>query len=553
MKLKRKLTLRLFIIGTLAVILTTVSCVMIFWNSLNNQVASDLEDYGKLAVELYVSTGDEKQLSQAVDEKYRITIIDKKGVVLYESENIPLEDLENHGNRPEVIEAFETGVGVSGRQSNTLNEEVFYYAKLLPDGNVLRISQEVDNYLVMLEGVVLAVGVIAGFILLIGFFISSRVTKSIVNPIENMLENNSDVPYEELKPLSIKLREQSEKIKAQFVEIQQETDKINTLIANMAEGFILLDVNKKILMQNDSAIHLLYTYNQNVLGKNFVHLTRSEKVTKCVDSALRGKSKSVNFQAKNRELQLLANPVYSDGKQIGVICIIVDKTDLNELDRIKQEFTANVSHELKTPLTSISGYAEMIESGLAKDEDVKTFAHKIHKEAGRLVTLIGDIIELSQLEEVSSPKAMINVDLKEIAEECADSLEMYASKHNVKIKTSLKHNIVKGDRYMLYELIYNLTDNAIRYNKENGTVLITIDIENSKPYISVKDDGIGIPKEHQARIFERFYRVDKSRSKQTGGTGLGLAIVKHIAEQHNAYIIINSEENNGTEIKVIFK
>ena len=553
MKLKSKLTIRFFIIGTLAVIFTTISCVTIFWNVFKNQVEKDLECYGKLAVALYVNTNDEEYLKETVESKYRITIINSEGKVIFETENIPLEEIENHSNRPEVIKAIETGEGVIGRQSQTLNEEVFYYAKLLPDNNVLRVSQKVDSYIVIFESVVIAVGVIALIILLFGLFISNRMTKSIVKPIENMIENNLETPYEELKPLSQKITEQNNKIKSQFEEIQQETNKINTLIANMAEGFILLDTNKKILMQNDSAVHLLYSYQQDMLGKNFVHITRNEKVDKCINTSLKGKSKIVDFKCKNKQLQLLANPVYSGNKQIGVICIIVDKTALKQIDKMKQEFTANVSHELKTPLTSISGYAEMIESGLAKDEDVKNFAHKIHKEAGRLVTLIGDIIQLSQLEEVATTNNIINVDLKEVAEECVDSLDMYASKHNVIIETSLKSNIVKGDRYMIYELIYNLTDNAIRYSKENGNVLVTVDDKNGEIYISVKDDGIGIPKEHQARIFERFYRVDKSRSKQTGGTGLGLAIVKHIAEQHNANIILNSDIGSGTEIIVMFK
>lgn len=553
MKLKRKLTARLFVIGLVAVLLTIIISSLVFGFAYKNQIETDLKNYTNLAVAMYDNENKADVLQRIESDGHRVTIIEKNGSVIYESKDIDIKEIENHKDRLEVKEAFATGEGGSARESDTLNKFVFYYAKLLPNGDVLRISQEIDTFHSVFGKIIMTILAIIIVVLLICLLISAELTKGIVTPIEQMLEQKNKAPYKELEPIEIKLKEQKIKIKSQFLEIEKETSKINTIIANMEEGFILLDTQKKILMQNDSAIHLLYTYNQDILGKNFIHLTRNEKVNECINSCCKGKSKTVDFEAKNRQLQLLANPVYSGETQIGVICIIVDKSESKQIDKMKQEFTANVSHELKTPLTSISGYAEMIESGLAREEDIKTFAHKIYKEAGRLVALIGDIIQLSQLEEETpATTTMVNVDLKEVAEECEDSLIMYAKKHNVKLETDLTSNVVQGDRNMLYELIYNLSDNAIRYNKENGTVKITVGKKNEKTFVSVKDTGIGIPIEHQSRIFERFYRVDKSRSKQTGGTGLGLAIVKHIAEQHNAYIDIKSETGKGTEIVVTF-
>lgn len=553
MKLKSKLTGRLCVVGLVSVILTAMCSMLAFWMVFTNLAEDDLKNYAELVSGVYQQTDDIEALSKMLPVDYRLTLIDQNGEVKYESEAVDIKSLDNHRERPEVKAAIESGVGVSSRESQTLNRVIYYYALKLPDGDILRVAKEVESFYSIFQSITIVIVIIVIFLIVVCFFLSSEMTKGIVKPIERMLENKGGVPYEELSPIAVKLSEQSEQIKQQIEEIQRETDKINTIIANMAEGFILLDTGKNILMKNDSAVHLLHTGNSEILGKSIMHLTRNEKVIKCIDSAIIGKSKSVEFEVKGTQLQLLANPVYSADKQIGVICIIVDISDNKQLDKLKQEFTANVSHELKTPLTSISGYAEMIESGIAKDSDIKTFAHKIHKEAGRLVTLIGDIIKLSQLEE-EAPQArpFISVNLKEIAEECVDSLEISAQNHNVIIRTDLTDTIIKGDRSMIYELIYNLCDNAIRYNKENGEVLITAGKKDGKPYVSVKDTGIGIPKHHQARIFERFYRVDKSRSKQTGGTGLGLAIVKHIAEQHKAKISITSEENNGTEITVIF-
>lgn len=556
MKLKSKLTGRLCIIGLVSVILTAVSATLAFWFVFSQQAQDDLKTYAALMAASYEQSGGQgtETLPKLGEDGYRITMIAGGGDVLYESDpEASKTHMDNHKDRPEIKQAFETGEGSSARESDTIGRVTYYYAVRLQNGDVLRVSKQVDSVFSVFGGIIPILIVIAVYVLLVCLVMAAEMTKGIIKPIENMAKDPDAVAYDELVPFSNMIEKQRREIEEQMERIQQETDKINTVIANMEEGFVLLDSDKNVLMHNDSALHLLQSGVPDIIGGSFIRLTRNENVNHCVDCASRGKGMETVFEAAGRHLQLLANPVYSKGEQIGVICIIVDMTGKRELDMMRQEFTANVSHELKTPLTSISGYAEMIESGLAKDGDVKAFAAKIHKEAGRLVALIGDIIKLSQLdEEPAEPKRDMRVDMAALIEECADSLVISADKHKVAIETDASPCVVRGDRNMLYELVYNLCDNAIRYNKENGSVLLRVRPQDGKTVLTVKDTGIGIPKEHQPRIFERFYRVDKSRSKQTGGTGLGLAIVKHIAEQNRASITLQSEQGAGTEITVTF-
>lgn len=522
----------------------------------SQQAQDDLKTSGALLASAYDQSAapSGEALSKIASEEYRITLISPDGTVLYESDPQASEDrMDNHKERPEIKQALETGDGSSARESDTVGRVTYYYAVRLQSGDVLRVSRQVDNVFSVFGGIIPVLIVITVYVLLVCLVMASEMTKGIIRPIESMAKDPDAVAYDELVPFSNMIEKQRGEIEEQMGRIQQETDKINTIIANMEEGFVLLDGEKNVLMHNDSAVRLLQSGPGELIGNSFIRLSRNQNVNHCIDSASKGKSREAEFEVGERELQLLANPVYSKGEQIGVICIIVDVTGRHALDQMRQEFTANVSHELKTPLTSISGYAEMIESGIAKDGDVKTFAAKIHKEAGRLVTLIGDIIRLSQLDEEPSQVQPVRVDMASLVEECTDSLVISADKHKVSLETDVTPCTVRGDRNMLYELIYNLCDNAIRYNKENGSVLVSVKPRDGKVVLKVKDTGIGIPKEHQARIFERFYRVDKSRSKQTGGTGLGLAIVKHIAEQHKAQISLESEEGAGSVITVTFE
>lgn len=319
----------------------------------------------------------------------------------------------------------------------------------------------------------------------------------------------------------------------------------------MAEGMILLDLDKNILLMNEATKRIFNVGDVNLKHDSLLYISRDKDVNDCVDKALDGENSSLELMLNGRIYQMIANPVASQGEQIGVICLIIDVTEKKEIESMRQEFTANVSHELKTPLTSISGYAEMIEAGIVKEEDIKNFAGRIRKESARLLSLISDIILLSRLDNSQKVEAIRKetVDLLTIAQKCADDIAVQAERQGVVVKVSGESYIMRGNMTLLTELVQNLCDNAVRYNRDkDGKVDITV----GNGFIDVKDTGIGIPPEHRARIFERFYRVDKSRSKERGGTGLGLAIVKHICELYDAKIDLKSSEGFGTEIKITF-
>lgn len=326
--------------------------------------------------------------------------------------------------------------------------------------------------------------------------------------------------------------------------LTERIEKLDGIIMHMPEGLFVVDSSLKIEMANDSALEVL-----GVADGSFSHIDDAHcpKLTECINNAFEQGTDTTNITINDRALQVIVNRI--DSPKTTITCMLIDMTEKLLVERMKQEFTANVSHELKTPLTSISGYAEMIETGLAKSEDITKFASIIRKEAGRLLSLISDISMLSRLDESKLDNVKEAINLKDIAYECTDILTLFASKNNIKLNVIGENSEIYGNRNLIRELIYNLTDNAVRYNKIGGSV--TIEVKDKM--VVVKDTGIGIPREHHPHLFERFYRVDKSRSKQTGGTGLGLAIVKHIAEHHNASITLHSKENEGTEVTVFFE
>ena len=376
------------------------------------------------------------------------------------------------------------------------------------------------------------------------YILSKRSTKKIIAPIENLESNADGTQYEELSSISRTISSQQKQISKQITRLQLEKDRIDTLIQNMSEGFIMLDMDKNMLMCNHSASKYLGTDSEGTVGESLISFSRNEVLCECVDKAFDGERSSNEGSINGRVLQIIASPVYSNSEQKGVICLIIDVSAKRKAEKMRREFTANVTHELKTPLTSISGYAEIIESGIAAPEDIERFAGKIHKESGRLLSLIGDIIELSELDENTRPANYDEVDLSGLSREVAEDLHTNANKHEVEIKVNAAEKVlINGNRNQLYELVYNLCDNAIRYNRKGGSVTVTVKKDGENAFLSVADTGIGIPVKHQKRVFERFYRVDKSRSKETGGTGLGLAIVKHIAERHDGTITLKSNEN----------
>lgn len=549
MKLKGKITKKMLFVGVISILLTALSVSFAFWYFFTDQVKNDLKSYGNIATADYVQSGGSKDFSSFLENGVRVTIIDRDGRVILDN-SAEGEITQNHNDRPEIIEAREKGFGQSRRNSDTVDKTSYYYAKLLDDGAVLRVSKDADSIVSVFSSLIPIVAFIILYVFAVCLVFSSEATKNIVKPIEAMATDPGDVAYEELVPFSKTIKEQQEKINRQIEKLSREKEKVNILIANMSEGFVLFDMNKNVLMKNDSAVKLLEA--NNVQNENVINFSRNGEFLQTIDKAVKGRNNTVDLKIGGREVQVLASPVFSNNVQNGVICIAMDITEKKKAENMRREFTANVSHELKTPLTSISGYAEMIECGMAKPEDIPGFAHKISREAGRLVTLIGDILKLSQLDEPLPQNQMQRVDLSDIAEEVAGDLKINAQKHSVEITAECENAEISGNRNLLYELVYNLCDNAIRYNKPGGSVRVRVEKAEDKARLVVSDTGIGIPKEHQDRIFERFYRVDKSRSKQTGGTGLGLAIVKYIAEQHKAAITLESENGTGTKITVDF-
>ncbi len=549
MKLKKKLLTRFSLIATVSIILTAVFSTAAFWLVFSSQENTELIICAQTTVNAYNVDKSSIKSNGYESNILRVTLISPEGKVLYDSEpNVELSSFENHSDRPEFVSAMENGIGQSQRMSSTLGSTTYYYAIKADDGNIVRVSCTISNYIQMFLRLMPSIVFIILVVFVICIAMSKRSTKRIIIPIERMYENPDKVPYEELIPLAETIKSQQKEIRKQIRRLQLEKDKINTLIKNMSEGFILIDMDKKVLMSNPSASKLIGAEDNEIEGTSLYVYVRNEVVMDCVDSALKGESKTGDVTINGRVLQLITNPVYSNDKQNGVICLIIDVSAKKKAEKMRREFTANVTHELKTPLTSISGYAEMIASGLVEPDDVQGFAKKIHKESGRLLSLIGDIIELSRLDESSSGENFAPVNLASIAKEVAEDLKSNAEKHNVTINADTKKVVIKGNRNQLYELVYNLCDNGIRYNREGGQVSITVDSDDNGKYIRVSDTGIGIPAKHHSRIFERFYRVDKSRSKETGGTGLGLAIVKHIAERHSGTVTVESNKNGTTFI-----
>lgn len=548
------ITKNLTLVGLVSLLLTCFAISIIFWFLMSGQLREDIKNYVQVLMIDCNKMSDYAELDSYNGGDYRITVIDASGDVLYESaKGLEEQTMNNHSDRPEFIDAKSSGVGISSRYSSETGDLMYYYAVKLDNGNILRVSKNMYSMLSMFNSILPAVVVIGGAIILICWFLAKRMSKHITKPIVNMAKNTENIAYNELAPLSTTIEQQREQIWRKNEELLAETEKIKTIIANMNEGLIFLDADGRVIMHNESAQKMVHTKRNAPLHPVGLAVTEREKFEECINRAMNGKNAICEIEHLDKSLQIITNPVLVNKVQTGVVCFIVDITHHKSVEKMKQEFTANVSHELKTPLTSISGYAEMIESGIARDEDVKSFAAKIHKEAQRLVALIGDIIKLSRLEEEASEQDRLStIDMEEILSECHDSLEMNAQKSSVSLEVNSKPCKIRGDREMIYELVYNLCDNAIRYNKQGGSVMLSVEPVDDKVVFTVEDTGIGIPSEHIDRVFERFYRVDKSRSKQTGGTGLGLAIVKHIAEQHEAKIDIESEQQKGTKITVRF-
>ena len=486
-------------------------------------------------------------LENVESDRFRITWIDTDGTVLFDTQ-ADQSTMENHANREEIREAFLIGTGSAVRISSTLTAQTFYEAQKLRDGTVLRISTKQESAWALMIGMLWPVILIAAMATVISALLARRMAKKIVEPLNQLdLEQplKNDV-YEEISPLLHRIHRQRRQIRQQLEQLQRKADEFRQITSHMQEGLVLLDGTGNVLSINPSAERLFETGEESI-GKNFLSIDRTSAMRNAVNDALDKGSGYARLSKNGRDFQVDINRILSDGAVIGAVILAFDITERLQAEQMRKEFSANVSHELKTPLQGIIGSAELLESGLAKPEDAPRFIGHIRKEASRLVNLIDDIIRLSQLDE-GAPLPMEEGDLLALATDVAGILEASAASKQVSLSVSGQGFSVLGVRRMLHEVIYNLCDNAIKYNVPGGTV--NIHVADKK--LTVRDTGIGIPKEHQARVIERFYRVDKSHSKASGGTGLGLSIVKHAVQQHNATLHLKSEPGKGTAITIQF-
>lgn len=482
---------------------------------------------------------------------FRFTLVSSDGSVLYDSQ-AKAGEMENHLEREEISEALKDGSGSSARYSSTLTERTFYEATRLENGNVLRISVSQITVGALILGMLPAICAIILISVVVALIMSHKMATAIVKPLNKLdLENPTEIEtYEELTPILTKINKQHKQITRQMQDLRRMSDEFEQITNSMNEGLVLLD-DKGTTLSINAAAKKLFGVDSDVVGRNFLTVDRSADMRHAIEKALKGKHGEFREERNGNEYQFVVNRTESEGKTVGVVILCFDVTETAFAERNRKEFTANVSHELKTPLQSIIGSAELLENGLVKPEDIERFVGNIKKEASRLVALINDIIRLSQLDEDSEP-ATESVDLYELSKEVIEVLSVSAAKRQVNLELEGESCIIKGIRRYLYEIIYNLCDNAIRYNKENGKVIIDVSQKDGNTVLSVTDTGIGIPAEHQSRIFERFYRVDKSHSKETGGTGLGLSIVKHAVGYHDGTIKLDSKVDEGTVITVTF-
>lgn len=481
----------------------------------------------------------------------RVTWVDKDGTVLYDSQ-ADASSMENHADREEIQQALTGESGTARRYSTTLAQQTLYAARRLSDGTVIRVASAQQTVVTLLLSMIQPILIILALALILSAVLASRMAKRIIRPIVNLnLEHPEDCDtYEELTPLLSRIKHQNDTIHQQVLQLQQKQQEFAALTENMSEGFLLLDRHGHVLSYNNGALRQLGA--QVPQGEvNALVLNRSENFRQAVDEVLSGKRSQQMLHLNGRYCQLLANPVMQGEEQMGAVMVLLDVTEQEQREDLRREFTANVSHELKTPLTSISGIAEIMQSGMVKAEDVQGFASDIYKEAQRLIALVEDIIRLSQLDEGAVNMEREDVDLYQLSLEVVKRLESAAQKNDVTIKTMGCSAHVHGIRRVLDEMIYNLCDNAIKYNRRGGTVAVTVGPVENGVEVSVEDNGIGIPVEDQDRVFERFYRVDKSHSKDISGTGLGLSIVKHGAALHDGQIKLKSTPGTGTTVTLL--
>ena len=510
----------------------------------------------QLKDELSLAASATQQLGKGYLEKlnadrYRLTWVNADGTVIYDS-HVDAETMENHAEREEIREALASGTGSSTRQSSTLTEQTIYEATRLNDGSVLRVSVSRATVLVLVLGMLRPIAIVLVIAIVLSAWLAHRMAKTIVAPLNNLNLDNpmENEAYEELSPLLHRIHAQHLEIKSQLRTLQHKQNEFEQITGNMKEALVLLDSSGRILSINPAA-RMLFGAGITCIGEDFLTIDRKQNMRMALEEATEQGHADFRTKKNGREYQFDLSRIDSDGNNHGMVILAFDITEQVNAEKHRQEFTANVSHELKTPLQSIIGSAELMENGIVKEEDVPRFIGHIRKEASRLVFLIDDIIRLSQLDEgAEMPRE--DVSLRVLSEEVCETLADAAKLKDVSLEVTGEDGVINGVRRLLYEVVYNLCDNSIKYNNPGGYVKVTVSEQQGAVQISVSDNGIGIAPEDQDKVFERFYRVDKSHSKQSGGTGLGLSIVKHAVAYHKAEIQLESTPGKGTTITIQF-
>ena len=548
------MTKRIFrsILGvSLAVLLASLILIVgVLHGYFQDRVADELTSLAGYIAHGVEETGDE-YLTEDLPDNYRVTWVAQDGSVLFDNREEPGK-MENHADREEIQEALLIGEGESIRYSETLSQETLYVAQRLADGSVLRVSStQYSVWMLVLQALQpVALMMLLAFVL--AMVLASRVSRQMVEPINNidLSDPAGGETYEELTPLLTKLRSQQRQIQRQMRDLKRRQEEFIAITENMSEGFLVIDQETRVLTYNSAVLRLLYAQDPAEEGESVYALNREAGFRRCVEEALAGRRCEQLLEKDDDCRQIIASPVEQDGQIAGAVLVILDVTEKEQRERLRREFTANVSHELKTPLTSILGTAEILRNGLVKPEDIPHFAGNIHRETERLIGLVNDIIKLSRLDEGGGIGQFEPVDLYSQAKAVLEQLAPAAQRKQVSTKLLGGKALVQGVPQIVEEIIYNLCDNAIAYNREGGSVTVTVEADPAGSRITVADTGIGIPREAQGRVFERFYRVDKSHP--SGGTGLGLSIVKHGAAYLGAQVELHSEPGHGSTFILTF-
>lgn len=531
-----------------------LACYLVILTSLNDYFTSLRKSQLKTQLS-FASTAVEDEgieyLKNVEGGEYRLTLIDTDGTVLYDT-GADAASMENHSDRREFQEAFLSGYGESHRYSRTLTEQTYYFAKKLSDDRVLRISTSQVTIVSLLLGMLQPLLVIAFLAILLSVFLAKRASRNLVKPLNNLDLNDplSNDVYEELSPLLRHMAQQNKQIALQMDELSRSQNEFNAITSNMSEGLIVLNKDGVVVSLNTAA-RKIFEAEEDSIGKDFLTIDRTPEISRAIKETLSGKKQELEYEKNGRNYDLCINQIVEKDEVIGVLLLAIDNTEKIQAEQNRREFTANVSHELKTPLQSIIGSADLIESGLVKPEDMPRFIGHIKTDAARLVSLVSDIIRLSQLDE-NTEMNWENVDALSVAKEALEMVGPIAESRNISLTIKGEPAPLTSVHKLLYDIIYNLCDNAVKYNKEGGFVKVNVKTAGDKVQVAVSDNGVGIAPADQSRVFERFYRVDKSHSRESGGTGLGLSIVKHAVAYLKGSISLESTLGNGTTITVSF-